>query len=991
MDTTERKFEEWIEESLLNNGYKSSFIHSDQNELKYDKDLCLFPEYVLSFIKSTQEKEYNNVYSQLGDTTDSQILKTLDKVIKEKGIIKTLRTGFSTRGSDFSIVYFKPKSSMNKEHDELYRKNEFMVVRQLHYSKKNRNSLDMVIVLNGVPIVTLELKNQLTGQTIEDSQRQYKKDRCSKEPLFVKNRCFVHFCVDNDRVSMTTHLNDDDTKFLPYNKNIVNPVVKDNYRTEYLWNEILTPDSLLDIIDNYLLLDEEVTKIWSDKTKRVEDDKDTKLIFPRYHQLEVIRKLKETIKKEGVGNNYLIQHTTGSGKSYSIGYLSHTLTSLYQKDGDTKRMFDSIIVVTDRKILDKQLSDTIRSLQQTHGVVNPVKLTSSQLQEFIEKGKDIIITTVQKFPQISDKMSELKNKTFAVIIDEVHSSQSGETSRHLKKTLQTHDDIDEIEEDDNDEYDFEDKIREDIQSRGKQPHISFFGFTGTPKNKTIELFGRKNDKGEFLPFHTYTMKQSIIEGFTLDVLQNYTTYSRYFQIRKKVDKSDVEVPEGEVKKKLVSFADSQPSSIKQKVEIILDHFVNTSSHEIDGKSRGMVVVRSRYHCVLFQQEMKKQMNQMGLPYSCLVGFSGTIKYGGKENTEVSLNNENGMNGSIPDGLKDPRFRILIVSNKFQTGFDEPLIQSMYIDKKLSGVQCVQTLSRLNRRTSNKTNTFVLDFVNDTEDIVNSFQPYYTETLLTSETDPDKLYDLIYKIEEYKLYTKYELDEFCKVYYLHDGKSVFVHPHLDKVVDKYIKELSDEHKKEFKSLVQSFLRLYSYISQISSFSVLHWEKSYVFLRLLNRKLPKESGDGQISIIDSIELEWYKIRKTGGESKLSLEDTKGELEPMSSESSGNSTEDPMELLSQVIQKVNEVFGGMFSNDETKNLVDITNKVFQSEDYKKVYNGNNSEDVKRDEFARELKDEFTEYHDKNVDFYKKVMNEKYLNLIVKEVFNQLPNFMR
>ena len=986
---TEQKFEEWIEQSLIKNGYKTSFVHTESNDSKYDKGLCLFPELVIQFIKSTQEVQYNKLQSQLGESTDNQILKTIDNVIESRGLIETLRSGFSTKGCDFSLVYFKPKSSMNSEHNELYLLNEFTVVRQLHYSKKNRNSLDMVIVLNGIPIITLELKNQLTGQTIVHSERQYQNDRSSSETLFKLNRCLVHFCVDNDNVSMTTHLEDKNTKFRPYNKDIINPVVDKDYRTEYLWNDILTPDSLLDIIENYVLLTEDVTKVWSDKEKRVIEDKKPKLIFPRYHQLEVIRRLKDTIRKEGVGNNYLIQHTTGSGKSYSIGYLSHTLTSLYQHDGDTKRLFDSIVVVTDRKVLDGQLRDTIRSLQQTSGVVNHVDQTSTQLQEFIEKGKDIIITTVQKFPRISEKMSELKSKTFAVIIDEVHSSQSGESSRHLKKTLNSHDDVDEVDDDENEEFDFEDKINEDIRSRGKQPHISFFGFTGTPKNKTLELFGRKNEKGEFVPFHSYTMKQSIHEKYTLDVLQNYTTYSRYFQLRKKIDKVDVELPEGEVKKKLVNFADSHPESIKKKVEIILDHFVNTSSFEIGGKSRGMVVVRSRYHCVLFQQEMKKQMKEMGLDYSCLVGFSGTIKYGGKEHTETSLNVENGNTGSIPDGLKDPRYRILIVSNKFQTGFDEPLVQSMYVDKKLNGVQCVQTLSRLNRTTKNKDRTFVLDFVNDTEDIVNSFQPYYTETLLTSETDPDKLYDLLYKIETFKLYTKYELDEFCKDFYLSDNNSVFVHPHLDRVVDKFIKELTDEQKTEYKSLIQSFIRLYSYISQISGFGVPHWEKNYIFLRLLNRKLPKEKQEGPFEI-DDVDLVRYKIQKTG-DSKLTLEDTTGELDPMSSDSGGGKTEEPLELLSQIIQKVNDTFGGVFTKEETTNLVNITQKVFESDDYKKVFNGNNSDDVKKEEFVKELIEEVTDYHDKNIDFYKKVMNEKYLGLIVREVFNQLPRFLK
>jgi type I restriction enzyme R subunit len=385
-----------------------------------------------------------------------------------------------------------------------------------------------------------------------------------------------------------------------------------------------------------------------------------------------------------------------------------------------------------------------------------VDLNSQQLKEFLEKGKDIIITTVQKFPVISDTISKLKGKTFGVIIDEVHSSQSGETSRHIKKSLSKQ----EIEGEDEEVIDYEDIIREDIQSRGKQEHISYFGFTGTPKNKTLELFGRKNNVGEFVPFHSYTMKQSISEGFTLDVLQNYTTYKRYFKVLQSNGEEDKEVPESQVKKELVQFVDSHEETIRQKVSIFLEHFIRITSKKIDGKGRGMVVVRSRKHCVLFQEEMVKQMREKGLSYSCLVGFSGSIFHNGRENTEVSLNTENGLSGTnIPDGLKDPRYRILIVSNKFQTGFDEPLLQSMYVDKKLSGIQCVQTLSRLNRTKKGKTDTFVLDFVNDTDDIIESFQPYFTTTLLTEETDPDKLYDVLYDIEQYNLYTKYQVDEF----------------------------------------------------------------------------------------------------------------------------------------------------------------------------------------------------------------------------------------
>ena len=435
---SEYRFEEWIEKSINNQGYTSRLY------TEYDKDLCLIIEDVVGFIKETQIEEYNKLHSHFGSSTDSHISKTINDTIGKRGIVETLRKGISTRGCSFDLVYFEPKSGMNQDHLELFKKNRFVVVRQLYYSNRNKNSIDMVLFLNGIPIITMELKNQLTGQNIKNSEYQYKHDRDPKEPLLNFQRCFVHFCVDNDVVSMTTQLKGTKTKFLPYNKGIINPIVEGDYRTEYLWNEILTPNSLLDIIQNYLVVVEEKDKDWDDNLGKVVETKFKVLIFPRFHQLEVIRNLQKTIKQEGVGHNYLIQHTTGSGKSYSIGWLSHTLTSLYRHKEDKKRLFDTIIVITDRKVLDKQLQKTLKDLQQTDGVVNPVDINSSQLREYLEKGKDIIITTIQKFPVISETISKLKGNTFGVVIDEVHSSQSGESSKHLKKSLSKEVDEDEL-------------------------------------------------------------------------------------------------------------------------------------------------------------------------------------------------------------------------------------------------------------------------------------------------------------------------------------------------------------------------------------------------------------------------------------------------------------------------------------------------------------------------------------------------------------------
>lgn len=974
-------FEEWIEYSLLQNGYHRNFTHSNELSHLYDRELCLIGEEVLGFIKSSQKEEYEKLFTSLEELTDSHILKTIDKTIKERGIIHTLRNGINTRGCGFQLVFFQPKSSLNLTHQQLYSQNQFTVVRQLHYSTKNNNSIDMVIFLNGIPIITMELKNQLSGQNITNCENQYR-SRDEKEPIFSFKRVLVHFCVDNDKVSMSTQLRGSKTKFLPYNKGITNPNVEGDYRVEYLWNEILLPDSVLDIIENFVLISKEEDRFWDDKKKMVDKKFFDVLIFPRYHQLEVIRNLKSKIREEGVGNNYLVQHTTGSGKSYSIGWLSHLLVSLYQKDGDTKRMFDTIIVVTDRKVLDKQLQETVSKLEQTGGVVNPVDINSKQLMEFLEKGKDIIITTVQKFGVISDTISKLKTKSFGVIIDEVHSSQSGETQKHLKKSL-SKGIINEEEEFDDDERDFEDIIREEILSRGKQKHISFFGFTGTPKPKTLELFGRKGSDGKFHPFHYYTMKQSIHEGFTLDVLKHYTTYKRYFKVLQSGE--DKELPEGKVKKELVNFVDSHSETIRQKVSIILEHFINHTSKTIGGRGRGMVVVRSRKHCVLFHEEMVKQMRGRGLSYSCLVGFSGTIFHNGRENTETSLNSDNGLvGGSIPDGLKDPRYRILIVSNKFQTGFDEPLLQSMYVDKKLGGVQCVQTLSRLNRTTSGKTDTFVLDFVNDTEEIVKSFQPYFTSTLLSEETDPDKLYDMVYQIEEYNLYTKHQLDEFCKLFYSKKSETPEIQYHINEVVDRFKERLNDEEKEEFKSRIQSFLRMYSYISQISNFTEVHWEKTFVFLTYLNKKLPRRDNE-RITILDSVDLYSFRIQKIG-ETRLELENEVGELPPPVYGGSKGREEEEKELLSQIIQKMNDLFGSGLKEDDKVTVDMMREELLTSSDVSKVLNGDNSEDVKRDYFNRKVKDMIIDIYSDKFDLYKKLMNDQVFPQFVSYLYQSM-----
>ena len=602
---TETDFENHIEGHLNQSGYRSL------QSTDYDKSLCLIPNETLQFIQDTHPEEYQKLERQYGTDTPVKLRDRVSREIGRRGLLDVLRKGIRDRGCHFTLTYFRPSSGMNPEHQRLYSQNRFSVIRQLHYSQRNEKSLDMTLFLNGLPLITMELKNSLTGQVFTDAEKQYRRDRDPREPLFHFRRCLVHFAVGNEKVSMTTHLQGDGTRFFPFNKGIENPVNPDGHKTAYLWEDILQPDNLIELINNFIHEQETTEKVYDPRIEGVKDVKHPVLVFPRYHQLAVIREVKAAIVEKGVGQNYLIQHATGSGKSNSIAWLAHLLTHLYRSPTDTERIFDSIIVVTDRRVLDRQLQNTIKQVAQVDGVVHPVNETSAQLRGFLESGKDIIISTIQKFSVIAEEMGKLKSKTFAVIIDEAHSSQSGESARNLRVSLsqgiegaETEDDADEV-------SDIDARILEEMEQRRMQDHISYFGFSGTPKNKTLELFGRKDADRKFAPFHTYSMRQSISEGFTLDVLQNYTTFKRYFELVKNV-LEDREYERARTLRTLTNYVDLQPHSIEAKTRIILEHFTTRTAKTIEGKGRAMLITPSRLHCVRYKQEFDKQMWEMGL-------------------------------------------------------------------------------------------------------------------------------------------------------------------------------------------------------------------------------------------------------------------------------------------------------------------------------------------------------------------------------------------
>ena len=971
LSPTEKKFEEHIEDHLKNAGYSTSHFS------EYDRNLGLIRDHVIDFIKRTQPEEWGRLQEIYDVDTENKILLRISSEISKRGIIDVLRHQVVDRGVYLNLCYFEPKSDLNPDHLKLYQSNQFSVVRQLHYSNQNENSIDMVLFLNGLPIVTMELKNQLTGQNVKHSENQYRNDRDPKEPLLNFKRCMVHFCIDNNKVSMTTRLAGYKTFFLPYNRDLENPTVDQGYRTKYLWEEILPPSSLLDILENFVHVSKEKEFFFNDKTQKIDTKVKELLVFPRYHQLDLIRNFRRQLKEDGPGKNYLVQHTTGSGKSYSIGWLSHTLTSLYRSTGDTKRMFDTIIVVTDRTVLDDQLRNTIRSLEKIDGVVNGVEHGSQELKKFLEQGKDIVITTIQKFPFISETIASLGNRTFGVIIDEVHSSQSGELSKDLKKSLSKVDD--------EEEFDYEEMLRQEIQSRGKQKHISFFGFTGTPKEKTLELFGTKTSEGKFVPFHIYSMYQSIHEGFTLDVLQNYTTYKRYFKVKQTKD-GDIEVPTGKGRLELVRYVDSHEMTIRHKVQIMLDHWVANGSKEIQGRSRGMVVTQSRKHCVWYFKEINRQLEERGLSYRCLVGFSGEVAIDAEKYTEPGCNASVGHEGDVPLGLKNPQYRLLVVANKFQTGFDEPLVQSMYVDKKLGGVQCVQTLSRLNRTTSGKTQTFVLDFVNEPEDIRESFQRFYQSTILDGETDPNRMYDLQNDIFNFHLYTHEDVNRFCAVFYDPNRDEGSLHPILDDVVDRFNGIDDEDVREDFRSKIQSYIRMYGYLSQIINFSDIELEKTFVFLKYLNKKLPKRQAD-RFDIADTIDLDSLRIQKIH-EQVGALENTDSFVEPPSFEG-GAAQEPEYDFLSEIINQVNTTYGVNLTEEDKIDLSRLSKRLVEDPEVEKYMNGNNTEENKKNFFKQQFDGMMIDYINERFDFYKKMDdNPSMKSLIFQMMYKDYQN---
>lgn len=1002
MKISEKKFEDTIEAYLLAFGpdalsaveireggttegdFKFGGYHQRNSE-EYDREHCLIPEDVIAFVRASQPKAWEKLRKQYHEQTKDQFVKRLSSEIQSRGTLDVLRNGIKDSGVKFDLYYHHPSTGLNPEIQKRYLANVFSVVRQLHYSSKDASkSLDLGIFLNGMPLFTAELKNPLTGQTVQNAITQYRKDRDPREPLFNLGRCLAHFAVDPELVYFTTQLKGEDTVFLPFNqgnnRGAGNPPSYLGYATAYLWEQVWARDSILDLSQNFIYIVEEVNELPSGNKKKVE-----KVIFPRYHQLDSVRKLIADAGKKGPGQRYLIQHSAGSGKSYSISWLAHQLSHLH--DDNDQRVFDSIIIVTDRRVLDQQLQTHVTAFEQVRGLVETIgnRMTSKDLARALEKGKNIIVSTIQKFPYIVEEIGKLAGSNFAVIIDEAHSSQGGETSHQMQQVLAAGS-LEEAESLESEpREDWEDRVVAAAQARGLLPNVSYFAFTATPKQKTLELFGAKNGAGEYEPFSLYSMRQAIEEGFILDVLQNYTTYKTYWNLLKKV-KDDPRFDRQKATYLLKSFVDLHEATIDKKVAIMLGHFDSQIVQKINGHAKAMIVTRSRLHAVRYKLAVDAYIREHKMPYKSLVAFSGTVKdpSDGQTYTEAQMNTRS-SGDYIPESataetFKEDQYRIMVVAEKFQTGFDQPYLHTMYVDKKLNGLHAVQTLSRLNRIHPGKKDVVVLDFVNEADDIMNAFLPYYDRLVLEEGTDPNLLYTYERKIREFALFDDATLNRFAKIYFGINFEQDQIISTMRLIVDRFT-ELENNDQKRFKDLLRKFTRAYAFIGQIASFSDADLEKLYYFSRYLIRVLPIPREHLPREILDAIDLETLRVEKTSDTSILLSRGTikqKPEGEPGDEQF----IENEEELLSKIIQELNEQFGTEWSDEDHMPVIQqIEEGLDKNLDLQNSMLVNTVDNAKLT-FDEVLNDLFQSLIDTNFKFYKEINDDDSLGERFKKI---------
>ena len=923
METTEKRFESDIESALLSpaGGYTKG---TDT----YDPELGLYVNTLIGFIQATQPKEWARFERQNEVNPVRKFCLAFNAACDADGLVSVLRHGFKHKGITFRVCYFKPESGLNDTAAQRYAQNVICCYRQWYYSTDTKKSVDMVLTVNGIPVFAFELKNQYTGQNVENAKRQWMYDRDPHEVCFQFNkRILGYFCVDHLEAWMATKLAGKDTYFLPFNQGSNgagqdggkgNPPNPDGYPTAYLWEQVFQKDSMMDILQKFIHLQvKEEKKRMPDGAEKLVKKKT--LIFPRYHQLDVVRKLLEDVSANGAGRNYLIQHSAGSGKSNSIAWTAYRLASLHNRED--KPVFSSVVVVTDRTVLDAQLQETISGFDHTLGAVETIgeDKTSKDLRDALNAGVRIIVTTLQKFPVIFREVDKAAGRCFAIIVDEAHSSQTGSAALKLKTALADTEEAlreyAELEGKAEEELDPDDKLMQEIIVQGKHKNLSFFAFTATPKDKTLELFGTEYEDGSFHPFHIYSMRQAIEENFILNVLQNYMTYETCFKIAK-TTADNPDLPASRAAKVIRRYQELHPYNISQKSQIIVETFRETTRHKIGGRGKMMVITSSRLAAVRYYHEVKRYIQEQGYDdVEILIAFSGAVRDGDEEYTEPKLNVRKDGSHIAETQTKaefHENFNVLIVAEKYQTGFDEPLLHTMIVDKKLKSVKAVQTLSRLNRTCPGKNDTFVLDFVNTQEDILEAFQPFYQETMLQQEVNTDLIYQTQRELRGYGIYSDVDIEAFAKEYFKtgrQDARSMGrMTSILKPVADRYNQKTTDE-RYQFRRQIRSLIKWYSYISQVIRMFDKDLHKEFVFCSYLLGLLPAEAVD-MVDLEGKLKLEYYKLQKTF-DGQIELQEIKGVYEP--AKQKGAAGHDPKEPLDEIIEKVNEKYKGAFTEGD------------------------------------------------------------------------------
>ncbi len=987
--TSEAAFETAIESVLLTDGYHTV------PSAAYDRERAIFPDEVLEFIRTTQAKQWEKLQSLHGEECGKRVLEALCKWMETHGVLATLRHGFKCFGKTLRLAFFRPAHGLNRELESNYQANRLGLTRQLHFSTQSEKSLDVVLSLNGVPVVTLELKNPLSGQTAANAIHQYRHDRDSRELLFqFTKRTLVHFAVDTEEAQMTTRLAGLGTHFLPFNRGNQGGAGNEpdkagrNYKTAYLWEEALQRDSLLDLLARFLHLD--VQEKITDEFRKVRTES---VIFPRYHQLQAVRQIVAAVASEGVGQNYLVEHSAGSGKSNTIAWLAHRLSSLHNEKDE--RIFDSVVVITDRVVLDRQLQNTIYQFDHRQGVVQKIDEDSRQLAEALESGVPIIITTLQKFPFVSAQLTKLAEergegsksylptRKYAVIIDEAHSSQSGETATELKGVLGGSELRQKAREMAEEEGEVElERLFRSMAKRGRQQHISFFAFTATPKHKTLAIFGRNGE-----PFHRYTMRQAIEEGFIMNVLANYVTYKTYYRLIKKAEE-DPNVERKKAAKALARFMRLHPHNIGQKTEVMVEHFYQHTRHKIGGHAKAMVITGSRLEAVRYKQAFDEYIAEKGYPIKSLVAFSGRVdddKLPDKSYTEVEMNG-GVKEKELPETFANVEYRVLLVAEKYQTGFDQPLLHSMYIDKRLGGIQAVQALSRLNRTHPLKDDTFVLDFVNDPAEIQEAFRQYYEGSVMGEQVDADRLYTVKAELDASGIYLQPEVNDFSSIFFAPKRRqSPADHKQMNAILDgavarfQHLQNTEEEEAELWRGKAQAFRNLYSFLSQVIPYQDSDLEKLFTYLRHLALKLPKRKSGAGYQFDEEVELDYYRLQKIS-EGSISL--SEGFAKPLDGprEVGSGMVHEEEVSLSRLIDLINERFGGDLNEADQLFFDQIAEAASQNEALKKAA-GVNSLDKFQLVFRQVLESLFIERMELNEELFADFMGKPELQELVSK----------